>query len=108
MNFSVSLWWRNPETEEGEDCCSMEQSFATESEARECLKDLDKHFLPSEVRTCGWVILDGPSVHEIFYDAEKYKRFKQEKKYLDAGERSEARWQAGMLGGTEAYNAFEG
>jgi hypothetical protein len=76
-------------------------------EARECLKDLDSHFLPKEVRTCGWVILDGPSVHEIFYDAEKYKRFQQEKKYLDGCESSEVRMQAGMLGGIEAYNDFD-
>ena len=105
-NFSVSIWWKNPETPEGEDCCCMGDEFETESEARDCVKNLEKHFNPREVRTCPWVLLEGPNLRELTCDEVFLKQCQKDEVYIKACERAEARMQAGMLGGIDAYNDF--
>lgn len=106
-SYSVTFWFGDPDTDEGEDCCSTGADFATLEEARAFFGAPEKwseHLAPACFNGCAWTMLDGPDVHEVKYDRKVHHASKKE----DALSRGEAfrehAYQAGMMGGCEAYN----
>ncbi len=105
--YSVTFWFGDPDTDEGEDCCSAGADFATLEEARaffDAPEKRDEEFEPDCFNGCAWTMLDGPDVHEVKYDRKVHLAAKKEEE-LSCGEaRREHAHQAGMMGGCEAYN----
>jgi len=102
--YSVTLWFADPEKDD--DACATGEDFDTLEEARKCMSNLDAHFDMTYYRDCAWVMLDGPDVHEVTYDAEKHKRAQKEDKLDRSLERSEGAMQAGMAFGCQGYNDY--
>jgi hypothetical protein len=103
MPYSVTFWFGDPETPEGDDCCTAGSNFATLKEAREFFENPEKwsdDFAPSCFSGCAWTMLDGPDVHEVRFDAAVKRGSDEEDRLL----RNEHRMQAGMMGGCDAYN----
>lgn len=103
--YSVCLWGSNPDL--GNDDCHTGEDFATLEEAVAVYTTPFSFFKgpngsSGEVYYSGelWVELDGPDAYEV----RQVSRGKKSRRDDDDGWRSERAWQAGMMGGVEAYN----
>lgn len=95
--YTVSFWYGNPETPEGEDCCDSSKDFSSLAEAKQYMANPGK-----DQNGCAWIMLDGPEINEVIFDRKLYKALRLEER-LSA---NEGRMQAGMMGGCDAYNDY--
>lgn len=100
--YTVSFWYGNPETPEGEDCCNSDKDFASLDEARECMMNPGKFCDAADWAGCAWIMLDGPEINEVIFDKKLYNALRREER-LSA---NEGKMQAGMMGGCDAYNDY--
>lgn len=109
--YSVTFWFGDPDTDEGEDCCAAGMDFVTLGEAKKFFDSPEtwgEEFAPNCFSGCAWVMLDGPDVHEVKFDKAILLAAKKEERLSGDMSRREQAHQAGMMGGCEAYNEAMG